>query len=436
MAVAPFPGRMDNSGRMRGRRCPVVRWVPFLAVPLAWIATPLPAQACFFYEEPEDHTVVDTTALQVVLKRTLRTTDEGATVYTTNMIVGTRAEGYVPDLGWIVAVPRHPVTNVADASTFVSLDYATAPIFRTSSGYGTASAASESSAGCGGADRAGSDLGFPEDYPDVTVWDSTEVGPYAVEVITAANVDAVRGWVEGNGLPWRPDTEPDFQHYIDLGYFFVGAKVRPSSEGAALVPLQLTYESDDPELVLPLLLDRREAISDMGLVVWIIADRPAVPRGWAQVVVPEAQIVVDADGDELSNYGSLVADAVDSVADGQGAFVTDYVQPAAVTFADLLDEPTAELVGTEGFVTRFYSRVDPEDITADPQFELDASVAPIAQLHDLTQVENGPYWGAAFRPASGFAPFALVLLGRLLVRPGARRRSSGSPRSGRRGPSR
>jgi hypothetical protein len=155
----------------------------------------------------------------------------------------------------------------------------------------------------------------------------------------------------------------------------------------------------------------------MGLLVWIIADQPARPGNWTQVALPEQQIVVDADA-ETSNYAELVAASVEA-AGGQG-FVTEYVQEAVTTALEISDAPTRELVGTTGWVTRLYTRVDPvgpleleDPAPVDPTFVLDETLAPIAQLHDLTQVENSPYWGAAFRPAFGFAPVALVLLARI-----------------------
>jgi hypothetical protein len=420
---------MNNSSLMSLTPCPVVRWVPLLAATFGLAVAPRSAEACFFYEEPADHTVVDQTAMQIVLKQTALPVEGGDPAsFETTMILGAATEGYVPDLGWIVAVPRYPTVDVAPESTFSSLDFVTAPIFRTSSGSG----GEGSGGGCGGAVRAGDSNGFPEDTTEVTVWQSTVVGPYAVEVLTAANVDALRAWVETNGFPWRPETEADFAHYIELGYFFVASKVRPSEDAPALLPLALTYETEDPVLVVPVLLTRAQARPDMGLVVWILADRPAVPRNWQRVLVPEARIVVEEDGDTVSNYGALVAEIVDAAEGGQ-AFVTEYIQPAAITAADILDEPTRELVGTEGFVTRLYSRVDPEDVTTDPTFTLDASAPLVPRLRDLTQVEGGQYWGAAFRPVHAFAPLALLLLGRRL-RTAGRRRSSGSPRSTRRGP--
>lgn len=399
---------MENSGQMAGSRCPGVRRVPSsVAAFLALLALPTPAIACFFYEEPEDHSVVDQSALEVLLVER-----EG----TTTMIVGARAEGNVPDLGWIVAVPNYPTPAEGSENVFSSLDFATRPVFRTSSGSGGTAYASESGgAGCGGADRAmGADSPpIGEDYPEVTVWNSTVVGPYLVDVVTARSPADLRAWVESNGFPWRPETEPDFQHYIDQSFFFVVAKVIPDEESAALVPLAITYPTADTELVVPLLLSRQAATEDMGLLVWIIADRPAKPSNWTQVAVPEEQIVVDSN-EETSNYADLVARTVDAA--GGQAFVTEFVRDAAMTAIEINDAPTRELIGTTGWVTRLYTRVDPGDITVDPVFVLDDTIAPVEPLHDLTRVENSPYWGAALRPVLGMSPVALVLLARLLRR--------------------
>lgn len=409
---------MDNSGLMAARWCPDVRWVPSLAALLAVTALPVPALACFFYEEPEDLSVVTQSALEVLL------VEQGGN---TTMIVGAHAEANVQDMGWIVAVPNLPAITTAPEMTFSALDFATRPIFRTSSGGGSASAADAGGAGCGGATRAGSDFEADERWPEVTVWNSTVVGPYDVRTISAASTADLQEWVESNGFPWRPETEPAFSRYIDDDFFFVVAKVRPAQGAAGLVPLAVTYPSRGGELVVPVLLSRMQATEDMGLLVWIIADQPARPSNWTQVALPEQQILVD-DEAETTNYADLVAASVEA-AGGQG-FVTEYVQAAAVTALAINDEPTRELVGTTGWVTRLYTRIDPvgplaleDPAPVDPTFVLDETIAPIAQLHDLTLVEDSPYWGGALRPVFGFAPVALVLLTRLRRRRAVARRA-------------
>ena len=392
---------MDNSPEMLATRCPAVRWVAVLLGVLALTAVPRGALACFFYVDADDNPVIDQTAMQVVLRQR-----DGQTT----MIVGAHTEGYVPDLGWIVPVPRYPTIDADTTVSFVALDDATAPTFRTRSAGGGSASAESSGAGCGGDVARGGVYDGPEDFPEVTVWDTREAGPYTVTVLTAGNLDALRTWATDNEFPWLPTTEPDFEHYISEQWFFVAAKVRPNANEPSLVPLALTYASD--ELVVPVLLSRRDATPNMGLVVWIIADSPAAPRNWAQVAVPEGQIVASEEG---GNYQDLVADAVGGVGGGQ-AFVTEYVQRTTTTATSVYDVPTLEFLGTAGWVTRLYTRVSPEDLDVDPTFVLDDSIAPIAQLHDLTQIEGGVYWGAALRPVMGFAPVGLLLLARLLRR--------------------
>lgn len=413
MTVAASPNRMDNSAQMIATRCPAVRWIALLSGLIALCAAPRAAHSCFFYEGAEDTPIVDQTAMQVVLRQ------QGDCIAPltpeqpcqTRMILGARTEGFVPDLGWIVPVPHYPTVDVDATFSFVSLDAATAPTFRTSTGYGGSAYAESSGAGCGGAKAEDAGEGPPVDYPQVTVWDTTDAGPYTIVVLTAESLTALRTWASDNGFPWLPSTEPDFQHYIDERWFFVASKVRPAEGAPSLVPLSLTWEGGD--LVVPLMMSRRDATTDMSLVVWVIADAPAkpAPGNWAQVAVPEASIVVD---DYESNYADLVAETVDGAGGGR-AFVTEYVQPAATAAFEINDEPTSALVGTTGWVTRLYTRVDPEDVTSDPTFVLDDAVAPVAQLHDLTLVE-GPYWGAAFRPIASLAPVGLFVLARLLRR--------------------
>lgn len=400
MAVAPQILGMGKSVVSFAARCPGVR----LAVALSVLVTPATALACFFYEPPIDTPVVTQTGLQVVLVQ------RGGS---TRMILGARTEGQAEDLGWIVAVPEQPSFAEAPENLFSSLDEATRPIFRISSGGGSSMAASDGGAGCGGAREAGA-LPDADDgtVPGVQVWDSQIVGAYELQTITATTVTALQEWVEDEGLPWRPETAPGFQHYIDEGYFFVAAKVIPTAE--SIVPISVEYPSAAGDIRLPILLSKADAGENMGILVWIIADQPARPGpGWARVAVPEGRIIVDEEN-ESSNYAALVETAVEA-APGHVGFVTEYVQQAGLTALRINDQGTAELLGTEGVVTRLYTQVDPDELVEDPVFQLDESLPTIDQIHDLTVVEDSPYYGAAWASWS-LAPFGLFVLGRRLLR--------------------
>jgi hypothetical protein len=94
----------------------------------------------------------------------------------------------------------------------------------------------------------------------VEVVKAEQVGIYDVKVIRAENSNALTEWLKDSGFSFGQEDGQAFQGYVDRGWCFVTAKVRPDpatnkqqivAEGLA-APLILIFKSDKP--VYPLAL--------------------------------------------------------------------------------------------------------------------------------------------------------------------------------------
>jgi hypothetical protein len=155
-------------------------------------------------------------------------------------------------------------------------------------------------------------------------------------------------------------------------------KLQGDKETGDIKPVKMTFQAE--KAMIPLRLAAVGAEPDTELAVWVFADQQVAPENMERIVIPDEQVVV-----ESYNGGSTYDDAVTgalAAADGHG-LVVEYALPTDRLEAgsDLL---LAELKGRHRFLTRFYGRFSPEQMTVDPSFAPQEGLAEISNVHDLT----------------------------------------------------
>lgn len=280
-------------------------------------------------------------------------------------------QGAPEDFAWIVPVPAVPELDVWDGGAFNGLDLATQPRFQGNFGCLQAEA-----------DGAGGDPNAPpgdRDNDGVDVLAREQVGPFDTATITSRDPRALVEWLRTNGFRILPEMEPFVALYTAEQMKFVAMKLQPGQGVDAIAPIKMTYASGG--MVVPLRLTAVAAQLEMGVKVWILGDKRYGPTNVPEVVVDDADLRFD-DWQWQSNYVPLVARAVDA-AGGHG-FVVDMAVPTAPLAQQVRDsfvpdragqagldsrDALATLLESKPYLTRLYTRVSPEEMDLDPQFE-------------------------------------------------------------------
>jgi hypothetical protein len=294
--------------------------------------------------------------------------------------------GSAPDFSWVLPMPSVPEIDVAEIATFDELSRLTAPVFippevpdcaidvvmMESASNGIAL-----SAPAGGS---------------VEVLASGTAGPYAFDVITSDDSNAMITWLRTNNYRITEAMEPLIRVYNDEGMVFLAMKLQPDQGVQDIQSVVLHYEAEYPSI--PLRLTAVAANPNMVVLTWVFADTQAVPTNYAHPSVRD----IDIRFDYLTfnhNYESLLNQTVD-LYDGR-AFVTEYAQPTR-----LMPLPTdpllAFLLGRYNYLTRLSGRISPEEMTVDPRFHLDNTEKDVNNVHDLTGFDPEVVWGCTDQP--------------------------------------
>jgi hypothetical protein len=322
----------------------------------AWGVGPAPVQACggfFCGQQP-----VDQTAERIVFA-----VGEG----TTDMIVQLSFEGKAADFAWVLPLPAVPVEGSLDVfpqSALSALDAATAPVFWFDW--------SE----CGDLPPAfGADASAPEDGGGVTVHVRETVGPFDTVVIEGTDADELVRWLRDNHFRVTEPMRPYIEAYVAEGNMLLALRLSPGNEVSDIQPFRLSLPGENPSI--PIRITSVAAEPEMGILVFILADRRYEPKNWVEVDVDLADVVIDPETGR-SNWAALVAQAVDAVG-GQGFHTElaettdDYVWLLENSF--IMDEEQEEareallpLLRDHPYMTRLYTRVSAEEMTSDPLF--------------------------------------------------------------------
>ncbi|HVK78111.1 MAG TPA: DUF2330 domain-containing protein [Kofleriaceae bacterium] len=341
--------------------------------------------------------------------------------------------GAPEQFAWIVPVPEVPELSLSPTAAFGLLDRATAPqisvrtddlcpISKWQCRY-------HPPADCGD-DHAGGDDGFgfadaaagfsdaaptAGEPPPVTVIDTQTVGDYQTVTFTAAEATAALQWLNDNGFIVNPTMAPYMQPYVDDGMVFVAAKLVPgASTATAIKPLRMRYRGPWP--MIPLVLTAVAAEPHLTINAFVYSDATFRPVGHPVVTIDRARIARDAAG--RINYPMVLARTVDEA--GGDGFVVEYAgAPVVPQFGqstpccdrdgdvcglgnngqcecprDAFDAADCEAEGElvagiallDGLaqrhttLTRLTTRLSPEEMTFDPQFEPGPVGSPGAPL--------------------------------------------------------
>ncbi len=299
--------------------------------------------------------------------------------------------GQAPNFSWVVPVPDVPEVDVAEMSTFDELAALTDPMFIPPLMPECAQIERQQS------QAMATDILMPTPtfFADVEVLSSGTAGPYAFDVVTSEDTNALIYWLRTNNYQVAPAMEPLIHVYSDEGMVFLAMKLQPDQGVQDIQPVKMTYPSERP--MIPLRLTAVAANPNMTVQTWIFADAQAIPANWAYPTVDDADLRMDATTTTGTNYLAL-ADATIDLYDGR-AFITEYAQPAA-SLSELRpdDALLQQLAADYDYVTRVLGRISPEEMTVDPVFDFSAQLPDISNVHDLSNADAAVFWGCENRP--------------------------------------
>jgi hypothetical protein len=153
----------------------------------------------------------------------------------------------------------------------------------------------------------------------VQVLASGTAGPFAFDVVTSPDPEALIVWLVDNNYRITDDMKPLIAVYTEEGLFFLAMKLQPDEGVQDIQPVVMTYLSDHP--MIPIRLTAVAAIENMSIYTWIFADEQAFPVNYAHPTIPDESIRGDFFQFGGTNYMSVVDQTVDLYA-GR-AFITE-----------------------------------------------------------------------------------------------------------------
>lgn len=295
---------------------------------------------------------------------------------TVSAIIQIQYTGAAPDFSWILPISS-PITaddlEVPDTAVnaFFELETQTNPVYLPPPMPECAMQVFESMA------MADSDDAAEE---GVEIFASGEVGPYSFDVIGSGDPFALITWLRENGYQVTEDMEPLIDVYVEEGFTFLAMQLLPDEGVDSIAPIKVTFRAEAP--MIPLRLTAVAANPDMAVLVWIYADRQAVPVNFAHMKIRDEDITFFTFGGH--NYRQLMGEKADEF--GGQAFVTEFAAPTReLTVSDPL---LRDLAREFPYVTRLNTVISPEEMTVDPIFAYDPQAKDVSNIHDLSWRED------------------------------------------------
>jgi hypothetical protein len=301
--------------------------------------------------------------------------------------------GDAPNFSWVVPVPDVPEVDVAEIATFDELKLLTDPVFIPPLTPECALMAVPMAAG--GADETMA-MPTPTFFDDVTVLSSGTAGPFAFDVITSKDPNALTSWLRSNSYRVDPPMEPLIRVYTEEDMVFLAMKLQPDQDVQDIQPVVMTYPAIHP--MIPIRLTAVAANPNMTIETWVFGDEQAVPVNYAHPKIDLDNMRADFTTATGTNYLSLVDQTVDLYA-GR-AFVTEYAQPTTELIEPFgIDDPLLlELARNYDYVTRLFGRMSPEEMTVDPTFMTFDDIREVSNVHDLSEMDPEVFWGCTNTP--------------------------------------
>lgn len=337
---------------------PARRLAFFLLVPLLLgLITPGSAAACgglFCTNVPVDQSA----------ERIIFTMDEGQ--------IGTYVQinytGSPADFAWVLPVPSVPTLATADMATFRDLDRMTAPLYIPPRAPDCVLR------------RMPMPAAAAPSAPGVDVLASGTVGPFDYVVVTSPDPAEMVRWLRDNSYRIEPEMEPLVKAYTDDGMVFLAMKLHPGKNTQDIVPIKLDYASTQP--MIPLRLTAVAAQPNMGVLTWIFANGRTAPLNYVDMTISDGEVAFNPFGN--NNYRQVVVQAKDQA--GGRAFVTEFAGPTTSLRAS---DPTAQrLIQQYPYLTRFYTRISPDQMTVDPIFDYAPAKGDVSNTHDLSKLPS------------------------------------------------
>jgi hypothetical protein len=321
-----------------------------LVVAVATAAAPLrPAHACGCFALPSPATPVVQAGERILFAK------DGNDVVATIQV---QYQGAADRFAWLVPLPAIPRVELGTNELFKNLDALTNPELRlTTERIFCSGGSSRSSGGLGcSADFASSpggnfngaaDAGSTHDAASDILVAQASVGPYEYAVLKADDRTELLTWLSDNRYFVPTGTDDALTPYIRPGAFFLAIKLRAGESTGDLVPITVRYTADLP--MIPIMLTAVGAVPNMGILVYVLGDRRAIPRNYYHSVANELSVWL---GDVT--YQRLINKAV-AEAPEHHTFFTEYAGRGAGPLV------SAALGGPTRFGTKatFASYTDP-----------------------------------------------------------------------------
>ncbi len=366
------------------------RVVVQLAAPLALIAVVVglaapPAVACggLFCSS------VQSTPVDQTQERILFEVHADGSVTSTVEVVYT---GDPREFSWIIPVTEAPTSlGVVSPSTLRLLDLATAPTFtpptitcsttNAGGGIGIGFGACQKPPSAQAGDPPPVVVGGARD-DGVDVVQLANVGPYDdIVVIDSDDPDALVAWLNDNEYLVTEPMMPLIAQYAAEGQKFMAMKLRPDAGTQDIVPVRFTCPPEDgatgaPHI--PIRLTGIAAVPEMSIVVFVAGPARFAPLNYRAIEIPTDDVRLDPGTGQL-NYYALVSSRLDD--EGGAAFVVERAQGSEAVgllvdaaFLGTADDATAReeidaVLAQHAFVTRLYTRLNPEEMNEDPVFQ-------------------------------------------------------------------
>ncbi len=240
----------------------------------------------------------------------------------------------------------------------------------------------------------------PGRAPAVEVLARQQIGSYDTITFAADEADAAIDWLNDNGFIVNETMSPYMQPYLDMEMVFIASRLVPGADLDEIRPLRLTYEAQAPSI--PLQLTAIAAEPHMTVTAFIYANEEYDPAFLPLTEIPEENLMAQG----RNNYPMVLARAVDDA--GGNAFVKEYVgrgpefrensgccedseddwcgvgddglcqcPQSEFDLEDCAEEEelveaatmARELSETYDTMTRLTTRVSPDEMTFNPEFE-------------------------------------------------------------------
>jgi len=285
----------------------------------------------------------------------------------TDMVVQIAYRGSASEFAWVLPlgfVPDPESLGTFSPLALNRLDAATAPIFvRPEDGE------------CGGVLLNGG--GSDADTPGVTVHLERVVGPYEVAVVEGDDAAQLVTWLRDHDYRITDRMLPYVQTYVDEGMKLLALRLTSVAGVEDIEPFRLRMPGTTPSI--PIRLTAIAAEPEMGVLVFVFADRRYGPANWSELEIDPATIRYESHAwPAETDYLARVARAADEL--GGTAFVTESAGPTRPLLEQVQstvprddDErralrDLAELLGAHPYMTRMYARLSPDEMTVDPMF--------------------------------------------------------------------